>query len=141
MRPTFFKISDFCISDAAIPRDVADKIYDYHLLPADEVRHKFGYPVWVSKNSGYRPFKWEKNKGRDGSSQHTFRDKGAADYTAERLTELVEMLKRHTSYNRICLYTEHGFVHCDYASEDGNRHYFEAGEDKQWIWKSKIELE
>lgn len=141
MKPTYFNISDFCIAPGAIPKDVADKIYTYHLLPMDEARHRFGYPIYVSKNSGFRPFRWEKNRGRDGSSQHTFKEEGAADYTANNLKQLGEILKRHTSYSRICFYPFHGFYHCDYASPDNKRHYFEADQNKEWIWKGEIELE
>ena len=129
----YFKISEFVITNIAISLKVADKILLHHIIPLNQVRDKYGNPIYISRNSGFRPYRWERNHGRDGTSEHVFRGKGAVDLTVdENIENLVPLLEKHTNYNRIALYTHHNFIHCDYGSEDGGRYYFEAGEDKEW---------
>lgn len=113
----WFNISDFNISGEPIPEDVADKILEYHLIPLNRVRNAMGIPVWPSKKSGYRSPKWEKSKGRDGNSQHTFRAQGAVDVTCvgfqEKKEELLQALIENTDYMRFAVYDS--FIHCDYG--------------------------
>lgn len=114
----YFKVSDFNISGQPIPEDVADKILLFHIIPMNRVRENMGIPIWPSQKSGYRPIAWEKSKGREGNSQHTYKGKGATDWTchdfANNKDVLIENIVSLTEYTRICLYDT--FVHCDYAS-------------------------
>lgn len=118
----YFKITDFIISQSyGVPLGIIDDIYRLHLFPINNVRNIIDLPIIVSKNSCYRPYAYEKDKGRSGNSQHTFRDvtngkRGAADYTCHDLDKLLQGLINHTEYTRICVYPKNNFIHCDYNS-------------------------
>ena len=125
------KISDFNISGESIPQTVADKIYLYHAIPLNVVREELiEIDVRVSQRSGYRPTWWEKQAGRDGTSEHCFRGNGAVDITCDDFSEnkeqLVEALIKYTNYQRIAVYNT--FIHCDYKPN---------GDGKRWIFDSK----
>lgn len=114
-----FDIREFCITDEPVPQGVADKIFKYHMNPMQVVRERLEDPIIVSRRSGYRPVKWELERGRNGNSQHTFRGKGAADYriNSDNWGLLLCLIKDWTEYSRICIYPNNSFIHCDYASD------------------------
>lgn len=129
----YFDIREFCIVDSPIPQDVADKIFKYHIIPMNYVRHKFGRPVIVSKRSGYRPREYELSKGRNGNSLHTFSGEGAADYThSGDWAVFLKLMMKHTDYKRICYYPNNNFIHADYA---GNRRLFYTAQSPASSWK------
>lgn len=130
-----FNISDFNISGEAIREDIADKILKYHIVPLQRVRDALNIPIWASKKSGYRSYKWEKRQGRSGNSQHTFKGKGATDITCQNFKEnqdiLLQSVLELTDYTRIAIYDT--FIHCDYKeTESGNRELYSSTPDSKW---------
>jgi uncharacterized protein YcbK (DUF882 family) len=128
----YFTFKEFCIDPSTpLPISVAQKLLDYHIIPMSKVREIFGKPIIVSDNSGYRSKLYEVNKGRSGKSQHTFYMNGAADYTCSGdITELLDLIIKHTNYHRICYYKKKNFLHCDYGVIDNDkRQYFEDDGD------------
>lgn len=114
----YFKVSEFCISDEPVPLDIADKILKFHIVPLNKVREDLGFAIWPSQRSGYRPVWWEKKKGREGNSQHTFKGNGAVDLTCKDFADnkwlLLDALIRLTDYTRLAIYPT--FIHVDYGS-------------------------
>lgn len=130
-----FKISEFNISGKNIPEDVADKILKYHISPMIEVRNEMNVPIWASQKSGYRSVSWEKSRGRSGNSQHTFKGKGATDWTCEDFSnlkyDLLKSIITNTSYTRIAIYNT--FIHCDYKNTNsGERELFKSDSSSRW---------
>ena len=130
-----YTIKQFNISGEPIPEDVADKIVRYHMYPVWDVALEFkAYP---SDNSSYRSVKWEKSKGRSGNSQHTFKGKGATDWTCEyfdnKKEELLKSLIENTDYIRFAVYNT--FIHCDYKdTHNGKRLVFESDSSSNWTF-------
>lgn len=119
----YFSLSEFILrKDMPVPIEVSDKILRYHLWPLNEIRQHIGCPVHISQASGYRPLEHEKQKGRDGTSQHTFQGKGAVDLTAikPRMYDLAVALIQKSDYTRICYYPDNHFLHCDYKGRGQN---------------------
>ena len=130
-----FKVSDFNISGEPIPEDIADKILQLHILPAQAVREDLGIPVWPSMKSGYRSASWEKSRGRNGRSQHCFEEKGATDYTCKNFKSnsdlLLESLIENTEYTRFAVYST--FIHADYKlTASGQREVFSSDHQSHW---------
>lgn len=136
-----FKISEFNISGKPIPEDVADKLLKWHILPMQRVRDKFRSAIWASQESGYRPVSWEKSHGRSGNSQHTFKTKGAVDWTfsdfTNRKQKLIQLIIEQTSYTRIAVYSS--FIHCDYKmTSSGRRELFSSDRHSKWHFERFI---
>lgn len=133
-----FLISEFCITGTDIPIEIADKILKYHIKPIVPIREELNAPMWPSDNSAYRPVFWEESRNRSGKSQHCFIGKGAVDWTTnpDKLLELLELLKKHSPYLRICYYPNDGFIHCDYkdVTGRGDRRFYTA-ESQTSKWK------
>jgi len=132
-----FKISEFNISGRPIPETIADKILEYHIAPIQPLREEMDIPMWPSDKSGYRSPSWEKKKGRNGKSQHTFKEKGAVDWTCEDfLKNKEDFLKgiiKYTDYTRIAIYDT--FLHCDYKeTSSGKRQIFKSTPDSKWTF-------
>jgi hypothetical protein len=130
-----FKISDFNISGESIPEEVADKILKWHIIPMQIVRDLLGYAMWASQKSGYRSVSWELKQGRSGNSQHTFKEKGAVDWTcrdfANKKNEYLQMIIEHTDYTRIAVYNT--FIHCDYKhTTSQQRELYESDSNSKW---------
>lgn len=138
-----FDVSEFCITDDPLPIRVADMMLNYHIVPLSRVRGELQNPVYISKNSGYRPVWYEKEKGRSGQSAHTYNvetttGKGASDVTADNINALFKSLCSMTNYTRIAYYPDGNFYHCDYEPvKGGGRHYFENTENG-WKWIKEI---
>jgi len=140
-----FHINEFLIErNKEIPVDVADKIYNYHIIPMLNIRHKLGFPIYPSKRSSYRSKEWELSHGRLGGSQHCFVDKGATDWTCSNFKQnkslfLSELIK-HSEYTRIAIYDT--FIHCDYKeTPNEERQLFETvikGDKTVWKFKNII---
>ena len=129
----YLKISDFCITPNPIPQEIADKILAFHIIPLCHVQCNYNHDIMVSEKSGYRPFTYEKSKGRAGTSEHCFQGKGAVDITSDgNLETLLSDLFTLTDYTRICYYPDKGFIHCDY--KDKKRSYWEADKNGKWVW-------
>lgn len=135
-----FKLSEFNISGEDIPQSVADKILHKHILPMQPVREELDIPVYPSLKSGYRSVVWEKKHGRTGSSQHTFKENGAVDWTCndfeKRKDTLLESMIKHTDYTRFAIYAS--FIHADYKNKSGNVQIFKNEYDtekEEWKWK------
>lgn len=127
-----FQLSEFCITNDAVPLDVADKILKFHLAIGQQIRDQVRFPIWPSQKSAYRPVYYEIEHGRAGTSEHCFKNLGATDWTAhkENVIELLEHLKR-SNYTRVCYYPKNGFIHCDYKGSE--RLYFVCEDGKNWI--------
>lgn len=151
---THFVISDFCISNVDIPEVIADRILLYHLIPMNEVQDATTFDVYPSYSvkgqpSGWRPFFWEKARGRSGLSQHTFgqrqksikEEKGACDITCEDFAKnkdkLLEALIQETEYIRFAVYNT--FIHADYKNtHNGKRLLFDSTRSSKWTFKKFV---
>ena len=131
----YFTTAELCIQPNAIPQEVADKLWKFHILPMNAVRHALGAPITASEKSGYRPVQWERRMGRNGLSQHCFQGQGAVDWTTpgglHLLDELQSLLIELTTYTRIARYAT--FIHCDYKTvASGKRQLFRSNAQSQW---------
>lgn len=123
-----FKITEFT-TEPHIPPQIAEKILTYHIEVMNPIRYLLGSPIIVSEKSGYRSVETEIRQGRSGNSEHTFKGKGAADYTTPGDLNMLGKLLKDSPYTRICYYPTKGFYHCDYKgserilyiSEDGSK--------------------
>lgn len=136
-----FSISEFIITGDHIPVVVADKILKYHIAPMGDVRKELGIPIFPSQKSGYRPEGWEHSHGRSGNSQHTFKDKGAVDWTCNNFTkhknDFLRAIYDNTEYTRIAIYNS--FIHCDYKSTpSGKREVYTSTSDSKWTLKETL---
>ena len=137
----FASIEEFLItSPKYVDLDIADKLFNFHILPMQIVRDRLGLPITASQKSGYRPRSWEIRKGRSGNSQHTFSQdwtngSGAVDWTCKNFSrnkyKMLDLMIKNTNYQRICLYDS--FIHADYKeSGSGKRELFDYVNGK---WK------
>lgn len=147
------KISDFNISGQPIPQDVADKILEYHLRPLERASQYLGFDLAISKKSGYRPLWWEKQRGRDGGSQHVFFGKGGADITTLLIREQQILLSKGKikiseyrefaaeEYESKKLLIREALIVCtDYSriAEYGTFTHTDFGiQDERWLFNSK----
>lgn len=125
----YFTLSELCITPEPIPQEVADKLLLHHILVMNPIRELLGSAITASQKSGYRPYAYERARGRSGKSQHTFGYggegvdpgcKGAIDWTTPNLAKLdalQDLLIRYSPYTRIARYQT--FIHCDYAAPAG----------------------
>lgn len=130
-----FSIKEFLITRPKnIGVDIADKLFWNHIIPMIPVRNELGLSITASLRSGYRPKWYELAKGRNGSSQHVFKGKGAVDWTCKDFTknkdELLRLIIKHTEYTRICVYK--GFIHCDYKATPANLRRVYEYQNKEW---------
>lgn len=146
MNKPYFTLSEFLIEKSPEPPlSVSEKIMAHHIWPMNAIRAELGVPIMVSKNSGYRSVDWEKGKGRDGLSEHTFQKNphrqseglGAADYITRpgNMVDLGIQLVARTDYTRICFYPDVNtpFYHCDYRFPDrGKRLFLFRSGDNDW---------
>lgn len=137
----YFKFKELVIDGGPIPIDVAQKLLTYHIIPVSVVRGKLGVPMTASYKSGYRPYKWEISRGRNGKSQHVFEGKGAIDWTCKNFRgnkkELLELLVQHTEYTRFAVYNT--FIHCDYKkTKGGRREIYTSTPSSRWTLKMTI---
>lgn len=131
-----FKTSEFIITrEKTVPVDICDKIWKFHIVPMLWIRQQLGIKIWASQKSGYRPVWYEKEKGRSGNSQHTFKGKGAVDWTCSNFQEnkeiFLELILEHTEYTRVAIYN--GFIHCDHKpNESGKREIYSSNSKSEW---------
>lgn len=132
-----YNISNFNISGEDIPQEIADKIIEYHMNPVWDIA--LDLEAYPSQNSSYRSEAWEKARGRSGNSQHTFKGKGATDWTCKdfsnKSNELLERLIEETKYTRFAVYNT--FIHCDYKDVD-KRVVFTSTSDSKWTFKKFV---
>jgi hypothetical protein len=134
MKTIPFTTDEACIVDGPIPQDVATKLWLHHFIPMAPVRHELGAPITASQKSGYRPEEHELKMGRSGNSQHTFKGKGAIDWTANDLKRLLQLILKHTRYTRIAVYNS--FIHCDYKeTKSGKREVYSSTSKSIWTLK------
>lgn len=124
--PLFATLKEFIITGTnQIDLTVADKLYQFHIIPMQAVREELGIWVTASLKSGYRPQWWERLQHRSGKSQHTYIEdwqngSGAVDWTckdfSENKEEFLRLIIKHTNYTRICIYDN--FLHCDFKDND-----------------------
>lgn len=114
-----------------------------HAVFLSDVREESGKPLYISKNSGYRPTSYEIRKGRDGTSEHTtfdLEDRGAVDIIYD--LKQFQLIYDADFYTRICYYPDANFFHCDRKPTGGQLQYFEFGWDKEakrnkWIYQGE----
>ena len=125
-----FSIKEFCITDDPISLDVADKIL-HHIKILQPIRDKLKSPINISKNSGYRPYKYELDHKRSGESEHVFFGGGAVDLTTSKsnLGKLLELLMK-SEYKRVCYYPNKNFIHCDLKGS--GKRFFMCYDGKNW---------
>lgn len=131
----YFSISEFLVDPDMkdVPVHVVDKILSHHLPILNPIRAQLGQPLIISQRSGYRPEQWELDHGRDGSSQHTFKGKGAVDLTCKNLAHLGDLLAE-SDYARVAWYPEEKFYHCDFKDYQLGKRLYVV---KNGIWKQK----
>jgi hypothetical protein len=132
---SYIKPSELNISGDPIPNEVADKMVEYHIIPMNAVRAALGLPVLASEKSGWRPLWWEKNNGRDGSSEHIYNGMGAVDWTCQDFQKnkdkFLKLIIELTEYTRISIYAT--FIHCDYKpTKSGRREFYTSNSSSQW---------
>ena len=144
--PLFATLKEFLITrPKTVALDIADKLYQFHIIPMQKVREELGVWITASERSGHRPKWWEFKKGRNGTSQHVYEDEwingsGAVDWTCKDFktnkNRFLELIIKHTNYTRICVYDT--FIHCDYKDTKNNvRQLFEYSYDAskdEWKW-------
>lgn len=140
-----YLMSDFVISDEAVPVVVMDRIQKYHLEVLDPVQDNTPFKVYPSADSCFRTYWWEIARGRSGGSQHTFGQRrfkilnqiGACDITCENFAqneeELLKALIKHTPYIRFAVYNT--FIHADYKdTHNGKRLLFNSTSSSKWTF-------
>lgn len=137
----YFEFKELVIDGSSIPVDVAQKLLTYHMIPVSVVREKLGTSMTASQKSGYRPYEWEIARGRSGNSQHTFKGKGAIDWTCKNFRgnkqNLLELLVQYTDYTRFAVYNN--FIHCDYkTTSTGKREIYTSTPASVWTLKKTI---
>lgn len=136
MKSIPFSISEFLITQPkTVELDIADKLWKYHIIPMLAVREALGFAIWASLKSGYRPEWYEKSKGRSGTSEHCFKEKGAVDWTCfdfeTNKDKFLELIIIHTDYTRIAVYD--GFIHCDHKpTANGKREIYTSNSRSEW---------
>lgn len=139
--PYFATLKELIIENRkTIDLEIADKLYQFHILPMQSVRQELGFLITASLKSGYRSRGYELRKGRSGNGQHTFEDNwengsGAIDWTCKDFKynkwHLVNSIIRNTEYTRIAVYN--GFVHCDYKpTKSGKREVYDSDSKSNW---------
>lgn len=139
--PLFATLKEFIITGSnQIDVTVADKLYQFHILPMQNVREELGVWVTASLKSGYRPQWHERLKGRSGKSEHTYieeweKGSGAVDWTCKDFEEnkdrFLNLIIEYTNYTRIAVYN--GFIHCDYKPNgNGKRALYTSDANSNW---------
>ncbi len=139
--PLFARLHEFLITQPkTIDLAIADKLYQFHIIPMQAVREALGVWLSASLKSGYRPKWWERKKKRSGNSQHCFEDEwadgsGAVDWTCGSFkankNRLLELMIKHTNYTRLAVYD--GFIHADYKSTpSGKREVYHSDANSNW---------
>lgn len=133
MKKSHFTLDEFNLTGAEIPARIQKAIEQHHIAVMNPVRDELGAAITISKKSGYRPEAYERSKKRSGNSSHTFKiqlkdpeGKGAADYTADDIEKLLELMISKTPFSRICYYPNNKFIHADYCFENRGRRLFHA---------------
>lgn len=125
--PLYFDFKEFLIDPTAeITPTIAQNIVQ-HIDFLNPIRNESGEALVVSKNSGYRPEEYEKQKGRSGNSEHTtftIPDRGAVDLVYK--FDQFKMIYDAPFFTRICHYVNNGFYHCDRKPVKGRNQYFES---------------
>ena len=142
MYSSHFKPSDFVINNAAVPKVIIDRIFEFHLQPLNLLQDHCPFEVKVSENSCFRPYSYELSRNRSGNSQHAFGQilneildsKGACDITCEDFKTnqyaLLAALIEYTDYIRFAVYNS--FIHADYKDlYNGTRRLFK-NESSGW---------
>lgn len=140
MKKSYFGLHEFNLTDSIMPVEIQNSIRANHIDVMNPIREELGAKINVSKRSGWRPEAHEKRKKRSGNSTHTFKKqlkdpqgKGAADYTAEEIERLLELMIEKTPFTRICYYPNNKFIHADYAfAERGRRLFHAASPSSDW---------
>lgn len=98
------------------------------------ISDKYGFNIYISQKSSWRPKWWERKKGRSGSSSHTYSFMGATDVTCDDFSAnwevLLEHLIKNTSYTRIAVYKS--FIHVDYKNEWSDSYVYKVVNGK-WV--------
>lgn len=142
MHPLYFRLSEFLRAQTSsgwhrmvVPsnRTVLDNIVGNHLYPLNVVRGEVNRPLKVTR--GYATVEYERSKGRDGTSQHCYKQhqfgekRGATDVdffdprdaTRNGYLRFADYLSNGPWY-RICWYPDLTFFHIDYKAD--YRQYF-----------------
>lgn len=128
---TYFKTIEFHKPNVVVPLSIQIKIQNIIKI-LNPIREELGFPIIISKQSGYRPKLYEISRGRSGNSQHCFEGKGAVDLTCDssQLSELFELLQQ-SEFTRVCLYLNKGFIHADFKREE--KQVFLCLDKNNWI--------
>lgn len=114
-----------------------------YLTYIDRLIHKkYGFNIYVSLKSSWRPKWWERMKGRSGRSEHAYGFLGATDITCDDFKNnwqiLLKYLIKHTDYTRLAVYHKSGFIHGDYKNECDDAYVYKIV-NGNWIRDYKIE--
>lgn len=132
--------------DRSIPPHIWATIVDHHIAPLRDLQRLTGATFFPSARSGYRPREWERSKGRDGSSLHTYPmgSFGAVDllmWDGTPVRHSLDLLVIYGPWRRICYYPAKGFVHVDYGSAVNGKQprrqlYESVGASGVWSFRS-----
>lgn len=142
--------SDLCITTDPVPVQILDKIYKFFVKPLNKAQEALGIQIKISQKSGFRPYWYEKARGRSGGSQHTFgqREKiilknqdGAADITCEDFEKnkwkLLQALVDNTPYLRFAMYKT--FIHADLRDlKQGRKRLFTSTSNSVWTFEKYL---
>lgn len=140
IREPKFNIDEFIVdpsykdSMSNVPLHVVDKIMRLHIPILYYSRSKLGVPIYIT--SGWRSVQYELDKGRNGTSEHTFKGDGAIDMAVDSFADLMKLVAvlYWTGYNRICLYPKQRFIHADFKGDNHNL-YIDHGDGWQFVEK------
>jgi hypothetical protein len=123
--PPQYQTPEAWIISGPLPeRSVWDRIEAHHVRPLCTLFHVTGVPLVPSGRSCYRPRSYELQRGRSGSSLHTFpgSSRGACDLVRADgvgVSSALDLLIVRGPWRRICHYPRNGFVHVDYGDANG----------------------
>ena len=156
MKKYFITISDMCVIEELPPLIIVHKIMKYHIKPMNKVFLDTNLRILCldSKGlkSGYKPYRWEISRAKDGMSEHTFGQgkkgkinllkKGAACWRCDEFQlnkeKLIKSIIENTNYTRVVIYNCH--VYTDYKNTNGSMLIYKSNIDNNWILINKIKL-
>jgi len=152
MNKLYFSHQEFILrKDLPVASDVIDKIIEYHILPMNDIRQRFGSPIIVSKHSGYRHMEHEIEMNRPPTSTHLFMEQperqdpgyGASDYRVSPalFPRFIELMV-DSQYTRIAIYPyqKTPFIHCDYRFFGVDKFYNVVNHKNEWNRVTKFDL-
>ena len=147
-------IAEMCVTEELPPLSIVYKIMQYHIKPMNQVSKILGFRVYCLDDkgirSGYRPYRWEISRARNGESEHTFgqgkkgvidlNKKGASTWRCDDFYsnkyKLLEAIINHTKFTRIVIHNHH--IYCDYKIKTKKKYVYNSTDKNEWTLIKKI---